>query len=330
MRAVASVVGKISVFVEAPVDLDDPDLVISLKRDGQVITTWNVHSLPWRQPVLSYVDTPGDTAVHSYTAVAASAVATSPSSASSSVAAATTSASYPTAVRASNASLYWRLDDTVAPIAADYSTGAAAPGEYYLPTFGVAGATSDGDTAAGFTGVQDQYGQGPVVYSAGQFGPGGTPIGSAYSLEAWFSTTSTTGGEIIGFGDKPTALSANHDKQLYLDNGGHVVFTVKTASSSNISLRYAGQAYNDGQFHHVVATVSSTGMALYVDGVQVVSNSNNSAKRSYTGYWRVGGDNLAGMGNAPSDNYFTGTIDEVAVYPTALTASQVAAHFAAR
>ena len=62
--------------------------------------------------------------------------------------------------------------------------------------------------------------------------------------------------------------------------------------------------------------------------------------QAYTGYWRVGGDNLNGWNldpwgsnsqgtTQPHSYYFNGTIADVAVYPAALSAAQVAAHYAA-
>ena len=62
--------------------------------------------------------------------------------------------------------------------------------------------------------------------------------------------------------------------------------------------------------------------------------------QAYTGYWRVGGDNLNAWNldpwgsnsqgtTQPHSFYFNGTIGDVAVYPVALSASQVAAHYAA-
>ena len=47
---------------------------------------------------------------------------------------------------------------------------------------------------------------------------------------------------------------------------------------------------------------------------------------SYIGYWRVGGDRTFG---GTTSNYVDGTIDEVAVYATALPADAVERHFAA-
>ena len=86
--------------------------------------------------------------------------------------------------------------------------------------------------------------------------------------------------------------------------------------------------YNDGQWHHVVGTQGATGMALYVDGARSRANGQTN-NQGYNGYWRVGGDNLGGWPNQPTSNFFDGTIDDVAVYPTALTLTKVDAHYAA-
>ena len=80
-------------------------------------------------------------------------------------------------------------------------------------------------------------------------------------------------------------------------------------------------------------------LALYVDG-QLIGTNTTSTAQPYSGYWRVGGDNLNGWNldpwgsnsqgtTQPHSYYFNGTIADVAVYPTALSASQVAAHYAA-
>ena len=65
-------------------------------------------------------------------------------------------------------------------------------------------------------------------------------------------------------------------------------------------------------------------MVLYVDGTAVATNPQTGAQ-AYTGYWRIGGDPTWGSTSA----YFTGTLDEAAVFPTALTAAQVGNLYAA-
>jgi hypothetical protein len=119
-------------------------------------------------------------------------------------------------------------------------------------------------------------------------------------------------------------------------NDGQLVFGVYNGSVQTIE---TPNRYNDGQWHYVVATIGSAGMVLYVDGHLIGTNSTTTAQ-AYTGFWRVGGDNLNAWNldpwgsnsqgtTQPHSYWFNGTIADVAVYPGALSASQVAAHYAA-
>jgi concanavalin A-like lectin/glucanase superfamily protein len=160
----------------------------------------------------------------------------------------------------------------------------------------------------------------------------------AFSIEGWFKTTTNTGGMLIGFGNTQTGMASNYDRHIYMMNDGQLAFGVYTGQIDAI---VSPRVYNDGQWHYVVATLDPTaGMSLYVDGQLVGTNPTTSAQ-VYNGYWRVGGDNLNGGwsldpwgGNSqgttePNSFYFNGTIGDVAVYPAALSAAQVAAHYAA-
>ena len=69
-------------------------------------------------------------------------------------------------------------------------------------------------------------------------------------------------------------------------------------------------------------------MVLYVDGAQVATNTNVGRwDEPIYGYWRLGGDNLSGWPSAPSSNYFAGTLDDVAIYPTAVSLGTVQNHY---
>ncbi|MCW4385442.1 PKD domain-containing protein [Salinibacterium sp. SYSU T00001] len=205
--------------------------------------------------------------------------------------------------------LYWRLADDTATVAAD-SGMQGTPGTYSgTATTGVPGVLTEGDDeAVGFTGDT-------VIGSDKAFA---NP--RIYSLEAWFSTTTTAGGKIIGFGDQRNALSGNYDRHLYMQDDGRLVFGTWTGSANTITTT---DAYNDGDWHYAVATQSSEGMRLYIDGDLVGTDPQTSAQ-DYTGHWRIGGDTTWGSTSA----YFTGVIDEAAVYGTALSAETVAERFA--
>jgi len=68
---------------------------------------------------------------------------------------------------------------------------------------------------------------------------------------------------------------------------------------------------------------------IYVDGALSVSGT-TSATANYTGFWRVGSGSLGTGGTYPTSVAFEGSIDHVAVYTAVLTASEIAAHYAAR
>jgi hypothetical protein len=116
---------------------------------------------------------------------------------------------------------------------------------------------------------------------------------------------------------------------MYLTNAGSVAFSA--ASGGSPSFFASGGKYNDGQWHLADAVVTSTGATVYVDGDRDITVKNNgSVGSNQTGYWRVGYDDLSNQGNhAPNSDYLAGSIDEVAIYNTALTAQQVKDHYCA-
>ncbi|UOX99769.1 PKD domain-containing protein [Blastococcus sp. PRF04-17] len=145
---------------------------------------------------------------------------------------------------------------------------------------------------------------------------------SEFSVEAWFRTTSTGGGKIVGFGNSNTGTSSVYDRHVYMDTSGRVLFGVTETNQRRVI--QSGTGLNDGNWHHVVATLSNAGMMLYVDGVRVATRASTTVGPNYYGYWRVGGDSTWS-----GSQWFDGRIDEVAVYPTALSQSQVAGHHTA-
>ena len=214
---------------------------------------------------------------------------------------------YGQAVYALEPALYWRLNETTGSVATDAS-GSNQKGTYFgAVSKGSGGAlVGVGDKAATFAGGQ--------VISQGSF-----TNPRSYSLEAWFKTSTTTGGKIIGFGNSPDGNSSGYDRHIYMTPDGQLIYGVWVGFTD--TLQTTG-SYNDGQWHHVVATQGAPGMRLYVDGVLQGSNDHADAQ-DYTGYWHVGGDVTWG----PGDWEFDGAIDEVAVYMTPIAATDVASHY---
>lgn len=166
------------------------------------------------------------------------------------------------------------------------------------------------------------------------FAPGLLSAPNTFSLEAWFKTSTTGSGKIIGYGSASnSAADSNYDRHIYLDPTGRVVFGVYPGSVQVIATA-AGTDYADGAWHHVVATLSGAGMMLYVDGSLAASKPSVTTGEGLSGYWKVGCGNLNGWAdgsgaayNGPS--YYTGQIRFAAAYTVALTAAQVTAHYQA-
>jgi hypothetical protein len=150
---------------------------------------------------------------------------------------------------------------------------------------------------------------------------------SPFSTQLWFRTTTARGGYLIGFGNGTNGdTSTSRDRLVYMTNDGRLTFGVYDGAAKTIS---SAQAYNDGAWHMVTATFSaSAGAALYVDGAQVAADATLTRAESVSGLFRAGYDNLSGWPNAPTSNWFAGSIAHMGVFVTALSAADVAKQYA--
>lgn len=223
-------------------------------------------------------------------------------------------------VRADGPHAYYRLDEAGGATMADSGTGGrtgsyAAVSAYHLP----------GAMVANPGYAVSLAGQGRLV-------SGGTALTdpTTFSLELWFKTTTTAGGKLIGFESTRNATSASADRHVLMRPDGRLVYGAWDGSSLTI---VSPKAYNDGQWHHLVLTAVPRGQrqdaVMYVDGGGVVLGT-TTRTGYYSGWWRVGYGTLVTGPGLPSSASFTGAIDEVAVYPTRLSATRVSAHYAAR
>lgn len=315
--------GEIGLQWRASVDSDDRVLTYRVYRDGGTTPIWSGtgESNFWTRNQASFTDTsvaPGST--HSYRVRASDGTNTSALGPAVSVTAATTTSPYPSAVVHDGASLFWRYNEASGIFGVDSSAGNNSALFDNTPTYAVAGGiASDPSRAMTFDGSSD------YAHAERQLQ---TP--TTYSVETWFRTTTTRGGKIIGFGNGvPTRhdpprhrLSSSYDKHIYMTNNGRLIFGVWNGTANALQSQ---TGLNNGAWHHVVGTQGPSGMRLYVDGVLVGSNSVTTSQ-VYPGTWRVGGDNLNGWPSRPTSNFFAGTIDETAVYPTVLTQTQVQQH----
>jgi hypothetical protein len=226
---------------------------------------------------------------------------------------------------------------------ADTAVGPAATTFLYrlLETGGTTAVDTSGNTRPGtYTATGITYSQpGPCPRdtataitlngSAGSIsGPATTATAPAtFTIEMWFQTTTTRGGKLIGYGNVRTGSSASYDRHLYMSNTGQVYFGVYPNAVKTISTT---TAYNDGRWHHVAASLSpTTGMALYLDGQLAATDPATTTAQAYSGFWRIGQDNLNGWTAAPTSTFFAGSLAYTAAYTTVLTPTQISDHYTA-
>lgn len=242
---------------------------------------------------------------------------------------------YDTAVLADGPTAYYRLDDLVGSTTAAEEVAGVDGAVENGPTFEVAGAFSaGGNTALEFDGVDDY-----ISIPDSVFGIYPNPAASL-SVEVWFKTTSsgvilsqTNPGATPG-GPNPNgqvpALYVGSDGKLYASTFWHDAEELVTESIDTV---------DDGEWHHAVVTYTGSTtpnsgvQRLYVDGVlQDTLSGLTQQFYNFTGDY----DYFLGTGHTAGTDwpatidtweFFSGSLDEFAVYNRAITAAEVSDHY---
>ena len=316
----------------APYDLDNRRLRYEVLRgltvaNSTVISDFQADSKQWTRTPMGFLDEtapPGTT--QTYRVRVRDAFGNGGVSGASTVsvpAGTRASSAYLDSVQANGATNFWRLNESGGTVARD-SMRSNDLNLLADAQRGVPGSLVDeADTATTFP-ASELTNTVRGTTSFWQEGP------QTFSVEAWFRTTSTQGGKIVGFGSSSTGRSNSNltDRHIYLTNNGEVRFGLRPDYAARRTIA-SPAGLNDGQWHHVVATLDGSGARLYVDGGLSAQDATLTKAQVYYGYWRIGGDRLTQWPSAPTREAFEGTIDEVALYPTALTGGQVSANYAA-
>ncbi|MEV5513909.1 LamG-like jellyroll fold domain-containing protein [Streptomyces flaveolus] len=161
--------------------------------------------------------------------------------------------------------------------------------------------------------------------------PGSIPAGSTEATaELWFKTSNPSA-VLMSFqnapiGQKPTSWRP----VLNIDGNGKLrgEFQLTGAGAPPI---VSAQTVTDSKWHHVVLSATASTQSLYLDGVKVGTLTGQLADPGMPHAYVGGGYASSGWMGLPEDTYyFRGTIDEVALYRSALTPEQVAAHYRAQ
>jgi len=201
---------------------------------------------------------------------------------------------YSTLVMASSPLAYYRLGESSGTTMSD-SSGNAHHGSYLASvTLGQPAATSNTtDTAVLFT-----TGRGSA--------PGVAAPQTAYTLEAWIKRTSNADGQIVGHaGGGQLFVQGDH---LGISQSGTTFVDATTTLAANT-------------WYHVAATWNGTTTTLYVNGSPVAATGTANTAPAASGTLYVG------SGTVPLLPRFTGTLDEVAYYPTALSQAVLDDHW---
>ena len=237
-------------------------------------------------------------------------------------------ADYSSTLTSLNPLAYWKLNEPAQPAVPTYTmvnssaAGAALDGLYYgVPTLQAAGAVA-GNAAANFDLARLQYAE--VPYSAAL-----NPVG-AFTVEFWAYPTNVSAGAKSGVVSRyipVTGGPAGQRGYLFFANNGNTKWQFRVydgAAGRTITAFDAPDVALD-TWQHVVGVYDGTAISIYINGALgnltnlvcgYVANTNTPL--------RIG----AGTSETAPSLYFPGILDEVAVYPTALTPSEIAAHYA--
>lgn len=227
--------------------------------------------------------------------------------------------SYASAVLADSPVGYWRLDDASGAVMAD-SSGNARDGSYVnAPALGQPSLlATGGGTAVAFNGTDERA----TVAHNNAFN--GT-VADDFTIEMWVKLTSPSSALLQPLADKTNLAGANAQWQLTWDNRSsrqRVRFYMGSATNGWVDWSGATVVTAMGTGGHLVGRKSGSTLSLHWNGSQVAS----AASVPLTLSASTLSVSIAGVAGF----YMGGTVDEVAIYQSALSDARIAAHYAAR
>jgi Concanavalin A-like lectin/glucanases superfamily/Fibronectin type III domain len=219
----------------------------------------------------------------------------------------TSTTTYASSVLADAPSAFYRLGEATGTLVGADSSGRAPLLTYSQVALGATGALPhDVDTGATANG-SCCIGSAPATQLP--------RFNSARTVEAWVKPTDTYGRWVAGWGTTAT------DRAFDVGIDGTDVLVSEYAGDLTFPI---GHTLVDGAWHHLAVTYDGTSVRAYVDGVALAAQTFPAALNTTSSVVLEIG---AGAGGA-SPAY--GGVDDVAIYPSALTPARIAAHYAAR
>lgn len=202
---------------------------------------------------------------------------------------------------------YWRLQETSGTSAAD-SKGTDTGTYTGAPTLGATGPLTVAPTDTGVT-----------FNGSTQYVTASSPTSAVdnFAIECWMKAPASNSAIIVAAANSTSGSDGWGLGFLNNLTLAGLLFNVVNVSS--------GYTFTDTNWHHVVMTRESGTLKFYVDGVQTSGTSTSTPVApgaSFTIAAQVTSGNFS--------RFFPGSLSEVAVYNQALSATTVAAHYAAR
>jgi hypothetical protein len=217
------------------------------------------------------------------------------------------SSAYAQAVLADTPAAYWRLGETSGTTAAD-SAGSNNGTYTNAPTLNSASLLSadTANRATRFDGTNDNV----RVANSSSINPS-----QRVSVEAWIKP------EALPTSGNFASVVTKGESYALQFNGPRLEFTIMQNGTRRRTQAPVG-AVAAGQTYHVVGTYDGTTSRLYLNGAQVATTALTGAVGPASN-----GLNIASWDGTME--YMRGTVDDVAVYGSALTAARVTAHYTA-
>jgi hypothetical protein len=138
-------------------------------------------------------------------------------------------------------------------------------------------------------------------------------ITTAMSVSCWVKITDSGQNTIVG---RELGSGTGRDWKLYLVSGIIYFWCSANGTASDITVLSSSSTVNDGNWHNLTAVNNGTNQYIYIDGVLNNSNSGGQTINASTANNYIGSRNGTGF-------FFNGSISNVAIYNTALSASNV-------
>ena len=207
--------------------------------------------------------------------------------------------SYASAVMASNPTNYWQLDEEGGLVANDLVGG------------------KHGTISGGVTLAQSGIGK-SMLFNGTTGWAGATStlvIPQTATLEAWVKNTG-----LVTFGTIFSNRANGDTGNIWFGTSG----TFKPAIYSGANSIEAATPLVIGQWYHIVGVLTNNIGRIYINGVLSIEGPLPKSP-NLVGNWAIGVD-----GTPAGTLWWSGNIDEVAIYNRALSASEILAHYNAR